>query len=363
MREEFIFNKTTETIDAYMTKAAGWLRAMQGDIAGVDCSVLEGMSKAEEKELQEYVYMLAIEEMKKTAGRHGLHKCAFHGYEEDFISNFTMCILGKLHTFNDARYLAKRGKKYKFSTFLDELSKEAIRVTFSQMHGIPEYVEKQMQTVKKIRKQIAMELGISEMEVMPELIVKRSSRSLSVAEVISLLNLLTESVSVENMVEEDGAEKNWLAGTEDVQTSIFDVLEYDVQKVFDGFFSKLCDVEKFFVLVHVGCSELHGKMTLNQLSVDEMLLSIVKADSKFCKNIMEGQVVVERPDRRSVKDAERLVLEDVEYVNDSLIRYQRRKAENTLATLKGALKISDITGGCGVTYFTNQWEQLVRKYR
>ena len=88
MREEFIFNKTTETIDAYMTKAAGWLRAMQGDIAGVDCSALEGMSESEQKELQEYVYMIAIEEMKKTAGRHGLHKCAFHGYEDDFISNF-----------------------------------------------------------------------------------------------------------------------------------------------------------------------------------------------------------------------------------------------------------------------------------
>ena len=54
--------------------------------------------------------------------------------------------------------------------------------------------------------------------------------------------------------------------------------------------------------------------------------------------------------------------QDVEYVNDSLIRYQRRKAENTLATLKGALKISDITGSCGVAYFMNQWEQLVRKY-
>ena len=79
MREEFIFNKTTETIDTYMTKAAGWLRAIQGDVDGVDCSVLEGVSETEMKELQEYVYMLAIEEMKKTAGRHGLHKCAFHG--------------------------------------------------------------------------------------------------------------------------------------------------------------------------------------------------------------------------------------------------------------------------------------------
>ena len=47
MREEFIFNKTTETIDTYMTKAAGWLRAIQGDVDGVDCSVLEGVSETE----------------------------------------------------------------------------------------------------------------------------------------------------------------------------------------------------------------------------------------------------------------------------------------------------------------------------
>ena len=63
-----------------------------------------------------------------------------------------------------------------------------------------------------------------------------------------------------------------------------------------------------------------------------------------------------------MKCLERLVLKDVEYVNDSLIRYQRRKAESTLAILKGALKISDITGGCGVAYFMKQWEQLVRRY-
>lgn len=124
----------------------------------------------------------------------------------------------------------------------------------------------------------------------------------------------------------------------------------------------LSDVEKFFALVHVGCSDLHLKMTSNQLSVDEMLVAIVKADSKLNRNLKEGQVVVERPDRRSVKDVEPLVLENVEYVSDSLIRYQRQKAKDTLSTLKDALKISDIAGRCGMTYFMNQWEDLEKKY-
>lgn len=362
MREEFIFNPNRETIDVYMTKAAGWLRAMRGDMAEADCSALEGLSEVELMEVRDYVYNLAIKEMKKTAGLHGLHKCDFRNDDEDFINNFSLIIMERLHTYNDSRRLKNSEKKYKFSTFLDELSKTAIRKTFAGIHGIPEHVEKQLQSVKILRKQIARELGISELEVMPELIVKRSSRSMSVSEVISLLNLVTASLSMEQLLEEDGVEKGCFTGDENVQTNIFDVLEYDVKKVFDGFFSMLSDVEKFFVLVHVGCSEKHLKMTSNQLSVDEMLVSIVKADSKLNRNLMEGQVVVERPDRRSVKGAERLVLENVEYVSDSLIRYQRRKAGNTLATLKDALKISDIAGRCGMAYFMNQWEDLKKKY-
>ncbi len=363
MREDFLFSKRTETIDEYMTKAAEWLRAMNGDVIGIRYNATKDLSAEEKKELRDYVYMLAIEEMKKTAGRHGLHRCTFGGYEEDFISNFSMAIIKKLHTYNDARCLEQKDKKFMFSTFLDDLSKDVMRTTFSQMHGVPEYVEKQLQDVKTIREKIADELGIPEAEVTPEMIVKRSVRSRSVKEVMSLLNLLNEYVSIDKLLEEDGVEKNCFAGDANINTNIFDVLEYDVEKVFDGFFSKLRDVEKFFVLVHVGCSEEHGRMTLNQLSVDELLLSIVKADSKFSKNISKGQVVVERPDRRSIKDVERLVLVNVEYITDSMIRYQRHKAEETLSTLKNALKISDITGGCGIAYFMTKWKELVEKYQ
>lgn len=360
MREEFIFNKNSETIDSYMTKAAGWLRAMRGDVSEVDCSVLEGLSEVELKELRDYVYILAIGEMKETAGRHGLHKCNFSSYEDDFINNFSMIILDRLHTYNDSRRLRNAEKKYKFSTFLDELSKTAIRKTFAEIHGISEYVEKKLQSVKILRKQIAREFGISESEVSPELIVERSSRSMSVSEVISLLSLATESVSMEDLSEKDGKKKGCIK--EDVNTNIFDVLENDAEKVFDSFFSRLSDIEKFFVLVHVGCSAKHLKMTANQLSLDKLLIAIVKSDSKLIRNLKEGRVVVERPDRRSVKDVEPLVLENVEYVSDSLIRYQRRKAGRALATLKDVFIISDTICECGIAYFNNQWEDLEKKY-
>ena len=39
-------------------------------------------------------------------------------------------------------------------------------------------------------------------------------------------------------------------------------------------------------------------------------MSIVEADNKFSRNISVGQIVVERPDRKSVKNCQKLVLED-----------------------------------------------------
>lgn len=58
-----------------------------------------------------------------------------------------------------------------------------------------------------------------------------------------------------------------------------------------------------------------------------------------------------------------IVLKDVRYVSESLIRYQRKQAKSTLTTLKSGLNISDILGGCGVAYFMNQWNELKEKYQ
>lgn len=53
----------------------------------------------------------------------------------------------------------------------------------------------------------------------------------------------------------------------------------------------------------------------------------------------------------------------IQHVSESLIRYQRKQAKKTLATLKSGLNISDILGGCGVAYFMNQWNELIEKYQ
>ena len=100
---------------------------------------------------------------------------------------------------------------------------------------------------------------------------------------------------------------------------------------------------------------------VRELSADELLVCIVESSTKFCKNICVGTVVIPRP--YTSRTAEPVVLEDVKYVNDSLIRYQRAQAKKTLATLKSGLNFSDILDGYGVAYFMNQWNELKEKYQ
>ena len=96
-----------------------------------------------------------------------------------------------------------------------------------------------------------------------------------------------------------------------------------------------------------------------------MILFMVSTDKdkKFSKNVSVGQVVVERPDRKSVKNCQKLVLEDVKHVNYTFIQYMKPKTEKKLQMLKDTLRMSDITGDCGIAYFMDQWERLLRKYK
>lgn len=87
----------------------------------------------------------------------------------------------------------------------------------------------------------------------------------------------------------------------------------------------------------------------------------IKAYSPTLQDVY--QVVVERPDRKSVKNCQKLVLEDVKHVNYTFIQYMKPKAEKKLQTLKDTLRMSDITGDCGIAYFQNEWNALVKKYQ
>lgn len=361
MREELRFNKEHETIDAYMTKAAQVLRVMNG--ASVAVSPITFISGYEAEEYRGYVFELAMKVVKKEFGSGYTYAKGMVGQEQEFYGYFFELLVENLPVYNDGNHLVDGTKKYKFSTFLGMLASEATKRTYAFMHHVPTHVMVQILQVRKIRKELAIELGVSEDKISPIMIVNKSQRSYSEKEVMALLEIAGRNVSFEKMHEEGCLESElYKVAAEDDRMEKLLGLDVDMEKLFDAFFSKLSDMQKFFVLVHVGCEPAYDKMTAEQLSADEMFVRIIEANPKFCKNVLTGTVVSERPDRRSVLGAEALVLENVKYVKTTLIRYQRDEAKKTLRTLKNGLNCSDIVGKCGLAYFMKQWEELKEKY-
>lgn len=364
MRREFLFISNEVTVDDYMVEATKWLRSMKcGEILADGRCLATELCEEEQKELSDYVYEIAYKEMLKSAGKHCQCKCDFGAYSEDFYGNFAVVLMKRLHTFNDTNCLKNKDKKYRFSTFLDDLSKDAVRMTFAQKRGVSEHVEQRIQNVRQAMRKVMSEKGLNISEVTPEMISAALTRYMSVEEVVDLLNISSNWVSIEQRNEEDGVEKDTTENAVYIDTKIFNVLEVDTEKLFDAFFSKLTDLEKFFVLRHVGCDTVYANMILKELQTDELVLAIVENDAKFSKQIGVETVIIERPGKCQKKGTETLVLEDVKCINDSLIRYQKANAKKILSTLKNGLKISDISGGCGVAYFMKQWEMLKEKYQ
>lgn len=359
MRREFLLTEAV-TVDAYMRKAVNWLRSMKHGLILPDGRCLaDELTVSEQKELENYIYGIAFEEMKKGAGKECAKRCDFGEYRDDFYNNFFLVIVERLHTFNDK----KMDKNYTFSTFLKLLSHEAVKITFAQKRGVSRYVEQRIQEVRAAIRRVAAKTGLRDREITPEMIAEELTRYMSVEEVIDLLNISSSMISVEQRDEEDGEDKDVLESAVYIDTKIFDVLEVDVEKLFDAFFSKLTDLEKFFVLRHVGCDHLYANMILKELQTDELLLAIVEKDSKFNKQIGIETVIIERPGKCQKKGTETLVLEDTKCIKETLIRYQKANAKKILLTLSEGLKFSDVSGGCGVAYFMKQWELLKEKYQ
>jgi hypothetical protein len=313
-------------------------------------------------EFWEYIVALAIEEMEKITGKQCLRKHQFGSDSEDFITNFKIVILKNLENFNDADHLVECGKRYRFSTFLKHLSVEAICMIYADIHGVTIDVEKKFTLILGVMKQVAIKKQISVDSVTPKMI-HEARPSVTVSDIKAVLHFVKGYVFLEQLMEEDGVEKEVFKESDDLDTNIFDILDYDVEKLFDSFLAGLRDVEKFFVLLEAKCLDNeYCTMTTGQLSCDELLVHIVEADCKFKKNVTTGNVIIQRPNRRSVKEAEAIELKNVPHVNDSLIRYQRANAKKQMAKLTAELNMSDLSGACGVDYFRRQWNDLVALY-
>lgn len=363
MRKELEFNSNIEDINKYMTRATDILRSIKtGNKAADGINYQKEMSSLEQMEFTDFVSVLAINEMEKGAAKTYLKRNQFGSDSEDFISNYKIVILKNLDKYNDSKHLTEDEKKYCFSTFLKHLAPAALCMTYADIHGVTVDVEKKFTLVMGVMKKVAFERQIATSAVTPEMI-HEARPSVTVRDIASVLNYVKGNASIEQMMEEDGGEKEAFKGADNLDTDIFDLLDVDTKKLFDAFFARLTDIEKFFVLLEVHCcDEGYNKMTAGELATDAILVSIVAANPKLKKNISVGDIRIERPGRSSASGMTSIEIKNVEFVSDNVIRYQRRKAVSTLNSLRDGLQINDIAGTCGVKYFRMQWNELVQKY-
>lgn len=305
--------------------------------------------------------ILAIQEMEKTTGKHCSRKHQFGQDEEDFISNFKIVISDNLLSFNDADHLEDGEKQYQFSTFLKHLSSEALILTYAGMHGVTRDVEKKFNQILGMRRKIAAKEHMDIYSVTPEMIYEEKPEY-SVKDIKAVLDYLDGRMSVEQMLDEDGMEGEAFEDKNHEGPDLKnEVLDINVQKFFDLFLGKMSDLEKFFALIEIGCSDKYASMTVSQLSVDPVFLNIVEADSKYAKNIKTGDVVIKRPDRHAYNDRD-VELKDVKYVGGTVVRYQREQTRLRWAKLREVLTEDDILGNKSVEYFQEKWEELIKKY-
>ena len=362
MRTTLTFNSNLEPLSDYLTRVIAILRAIRDNVPamdGVDYSI--ELTKEEQNELFQNVLILAIDEMERTTRKFCLRKHDFGQDNEDFISNFKIVLSDNLLSFNDSGHLENEEKRYQFSTFLNHLSSEALILTYAGIHGVTRDVEKKFNIILGTRRKLAANNHLDIFSVTPEM-VHEERPDYTVKDIKAVFDYLDGRISVEKLLEEDGMEgeefedKNCVGA--DLRNEVMDV---NVERLFDVFLGKMTDVEKFFALIEIGCSDKYAAMTVSQLSVDSMFLNMIAADTKYAKNIQVGDVVIKRPNRQAYNDRD-VELKDVKFVGGNVVRYQREQTRVRWAKLSAVLSEDDICGNKSVEYFQKKWEELIRKY-
>lgn len=185
---------------------------------------------------------------------------------------------------------------------------------------------------------------------------------ISVRDIKAVMDYLDGRMSVDQLMDEDGLEGDAFEDKNNQGPNLRnEVMDINVERLFDTFLGKLTDVEKFFALIEVGCSEKYETMTVSQFSVDSLFLNMIAADEKYAKIIQVGDVVIKRPNRHSYTDRD-VALKDVKYVGGNVVRYQREQSRIRWSKLAAVLSEEDITGNKSVEYFQRKWDELVELY-
>lgn len=362
MRKE-LFKTNDENITEFMTKRIGMLRSARDNMPAEDgINYHNEFSGSEVKELRDYVITLADEEMKKTVGSHFIRQHDLNSYQaESFLSILSELIITEIYNYNDPRHLSDSEKLYVFGTFLKHLCERASIILYSEEKGHNAAFEKEYIRIRNIKRDIASEKRIDVNEVTLEMIHERLPR-FSVQKIDEVLKSTVSKASIEDM-HENNKGLNDPSLIVSMESDIFNELDVDTERMLDLAFDNLSDLDKFFVLLEVGAlgEDLLEKTSL-ELSMDKLLLNIVKADERVKDFIETETVYVYRPGRSTSLVSTCEEYQNVDHLSLNIIRSRKSKASKVLGNLRHYLKFEDIGCCCGVKYFDNQAKLLIEKY-
>lgn len=97
-------------------------------------------------------------------------------------------------------------------------------------------------------------------DITPEMIHMERS-SITVKDIQAIINFTKGKSSLSLMEEKDGLEREIFMGMDNLEISEFDILDNDVEQIVEKFLSQMKDIEKFFVLMEIGCSDKYSALT------------------------------------------------------------------------------------------------------
>lgn len=292
--QKYICSDTSEDgINDYMNRACGWLRSInKGEILPDGRNLRDVLEDYEKNEIKSYVITLATDYAKPLFSFR--IKNIYSVDHDDMYQDFELFLIENLENFNCPDYVAKYGKKYRFYSFITNMIKCSIRMSFSDFHGVKTRAEQDMVLIRKTIKKISIEKEIPEEDVDP-LMIQEKLDGYSVDRINDYLHLIDsydkplsyDQCYVESNLNNDPAE---IIELEDLMNSINE----DALNTIKDFLNNKSKVQLYFLLVTAGITprdyveETYKEMSTMDYTSDPILFNIYDEEVKnnsYCRGL------------------------------------------------------------------------------
>lgn len=277
MKANYIWNKETENMDTYLSRAALWLDSVQnGEPFGKGIYLGEVLSETEITELENYIFEL-IEPVLSHMAKFYIRNWKLDQLGDDYKNQFYFDVWKNLFKFNNPRF-KKTEDYYSFKTFANMYAKEPLRTVKILDEGMTRRVHAKRQIINRTRKFIIENRGIKPDSITVEDIFQNMSNvstvQLSRDEILAVIQMMQPKYSIDAFVDGDelmAIDQEIACPDEAIRRRIY------------AFLNKMRPMQQFiFCQNYERCNEHYACMTVSELCGDPLFV-------KICKNDKYGQ--------------------------------------------------------------------------